>query len=62
MGNAVRVVLTATTAVLMLTTGVSPWIYVLALATLSVNRFLLAGLSAGLPRVVDGPLLLTANS
>jgi len=61
-GNAVRVVLTAVTAALMLTTGVTPWIYVLALATLSVNRFLLAGLSAGLPRVVDGPLLLTANS
>ncbi len=61
-GNAVRVVLTAATAVLMLTMGVTPWIYVLALATLSVNRFLLAGLSAGLPRVVDGPLLLTANS
>ncbi|WP_194521565.1 MFS transporter [Cellulosimicrobium sp. JZ28] len=61
-GNAVRVVITLGMAVLMLTGGVSGWIYALGLAALSVNRFLLAGLSAGLPRVVDGPLLLTANS
>ncbi len=61
-GNLLRVVLTATIAVVMLTSGVGPWIYVLALANLSVNRFLLAALSASLPRVVDGPLLLTANS
>jgi hypothetical protein len=37
-------------------------VYVLALVNLSINRFLLSALSAGLPRVVDGPLLLTANS
>ncbi len=61
-GNAVRVVITVGMAVLMLSGGVSAWIYALGLAALSVNRFLLAGLSAGLPRVVDGPLLLTANS
>jgi len=61
-GNAVRVVITLGMAVLMLTGGVSAWIYALGLAALSVNRFLLAGLSAGLPRVVDGPLLLTANA
>ncbi|GAA3816659.1 MFS transporter [Cellulomonas soli] len=61
-GNAVRVVLTLAMALLMLTGGVTVWISVLGLAALSVNRFLLAGLSAGLPRVVDGPLLLTANS
>ncbi|MCB7135784.1 MFS transporter [Cellulosimicrobium marinum] len=61
-GNAVRVVLTVAMAVLMLTGGVGAGIYALGLAALSVNRFLLAGLSAGLPRVVDGPLLLTANS
>lgn len=36
--------------------------YVLALATLSVNRFLLAALTAGIPRVVDDHDLLTANS
>nr|WP_286219414.1 MFS transporter [Paraoerskovia sediminicola] len=61
-GNAVRVGLTLTIALIMLTSGVGPWIYVLALVNLSVNRFLLAALSAAQPRVVDGPLLLTANS
>ncbi|MGW6129048.1 MFS transporter [Cellulomonas sp. NPDC055163] len=61
-GNLVRVALTLTIAVLMATSGVGPAVYVLALVTLSVNRFLLSALSASLPRVVDGPLLLTANS
>lgn len=66
LGNAVRLVVTAAMAAVMLTGGLDgpaeAWVIVLALAALSVNRFLLAGLSAGLPRVVDGPLLLTANS
>jgi len=61
-GNLVRVALTLVIAVIMLTSGVGPAVYVLALAALSVNRFLLAALSASLPKVVDGPLLLTANS
>lgn len=61
-GNVVRVVITLGMATLMLTGGVTAGIYALGLAALSVNRFLLAGLSAGLPRVVDGTLLLTANS
>jgi len=61
-GNAVRVLLTLAMAGAMLAGGVGGGIYALGLAALSVNRFLLAGLSAGLPRVVDGPLLLTANS
>ncbi|GIJ00610.1 MFS-type transporter involved in bile tolerance (Atg22 family) [Sediminihabitans luteus] len=61
-GNLVRVVLTLGIAAIMLVEGVGPWVYVLALVNLSVNRFLLAALSASLPRVVDGPLLLTANS
>jgi len=61
-GNAVRVVLTLAMASVMLAGGVGWAIYAIGLAALSVNRFLLAGLSAGLPRVVDGPLLLTANS
>lgn len=61
-GNAVRVLITGTMAALMLAQGVTPAIYVLGLAALSVNRFLLAGLSAGLPRVVEGDLLLTANA
>ncbi|MCR6688570.1 MFS transporter [Cellulomonas sp.] len=61
-GNLVRVGLTLTIALLMVTDGVGPAVYVLALVALSVNRFLLSALSASLPRVVDGPLLLTANS
>ncbi|HWJ84232.1 MAG TPA: MFS transporter [Cellulomonas sp.] len=61
-GNALRVLLTVAIGVLLVTSGVGPAVYVLALVTLSVNRFLLAAMSASLPRVVDGPLLLTANS
>ncbi|WP_277213852.1 MFS transporter [Isoptericola croceus] len=65
-GNGVRLVLTGAMAAVMLTGGLAgageAWVIVLGLAALSVNRFLLAALSAGLPRVVDGPLLLTANS
>lgn len=61
-GNLVRAVIALVIAVLMMTAGVGPAVYVLALLALSVNRFLLSALSASLPRVVDGPLLLTANS
>jgi hypothetical protein len=56
------VAITLVLATLLLTDGVGPAVYVLALVNLSINRFLLSALSAGLPRVVDGPLLLTANS
>ena len=61
-GNAVRVVLTLVLAGLLVTVGVGPAVYVLTLVTLSVNRFLLSALSAGLPRVVPGDQLLMANS
>lgn len=61
-GNAVRVPLALTLAVLMATTGVGPAVYVLALVTLGVNRFLLAALSAALPRVVPREQLLMANT
>lgn len=61
-GNAIRVVLGLTLAVLMATVGVGPAVYVLALVTLGVNRFLLAALSAGLPRVVPREQLLMANT
>src|SRR5699024_8991034 len=40
----------------------TPGVYVLALITLGINRFLLAALSAGLPLVVPKERLLTANS
>ncbi|HWS57396.1 MAG TPA: MFS transporter [Actinotalea sp.] len=62
LGNAVRVALALTLAVLMVTAGVGPAVYVLALVTLGVNRFLLSALSAGLPRVVPRDQLLMANS
>jgi len=39
-----------------------PLLYFLALATLSINRFLLAALTAGIPQVVDDEDLLTANA
>jgi MFS family permease len=61
-GNLVRTGLTLLVALVMATAGVGPVVYVLALVTLSVNRFLLSALSASQPRVVAGPLLLTANS
>ena len=61
-GNALRVVLGFTLAVLMATVGVGPAVYVLALVTLAINRFLLSALSAGLPRVVPRDQLLMANT
>ncbi|NYI39930.1 MFS transporter [Demequina lutea] len=39
-----------------------PFLYFLALLTLSINRFLLAALTAGIPQVVDDEDLLTANA
>lgn len=62
LGNAARVVLTLVLAVLMATDGVSVGVYVLALVTLGINRFLLAALSAAQPRVVPREQLLIANS
>ncbi|WP_374204967.1 MFS transporter, partial [Actinotalea sp. C106] len=62
LGNAVRVVLALLLAWLLVTVGVGPAVYVLALVTLGVNRFLLAALSASLPRVVPREQLLIANA
>lgn len=61
-GNAIRVVLGLALAVIMATVGVGPAVYVLALVTLGINRFLLAALSAALPRVVPREQLLMANA
>ncbi|AZM54324.1 MFS transporter [Streptomyces sp. WAC 01529] len=61
-GNLLRAVLASLTAVLMLS-GVPDWLfYVSALCVTAVNRFVLAGLSAALPRVVDADRLVIANS
>ncbi|WP_128377512.1 MFS transporter [Streptomyces cavernae] len=61
-GNLVRAVLACATAVLMVS-PVPDWLfYVSALCVTAVNRFVLAGLSAALPRVVDAERLVMANS
>ncbi|MFH9401683.1 MFS transporter [Streptomyces sp. NPDC017638] len=61
-GNLLRALLAAVTAVLI--TGDAPdWLfYASALCVTAVNRFVLAGLSAALPRVVDAERLVIANS
>ncbi|GAA0642803.1 MFS transporter [Streptomyces thermocarboxydovorans] len=61
-GNLLRALMAAVTAVLILG-GVPDWLlYVSALCVTAVNRFVLAGLSAALPRVVDTERLVIANS
>ena len=64
--NIIRAAVTLAIAGLLLTAPTGQelgWpVYVLALVALSINRFLLSALSAGLPHVVSGPLLLTANA
>ncbi|MFG2308969.1 MFS transporter [Streptomyces sp. NPDC048566] len=61
-GNLLRAGLACVTAVLMLG-NVPAWLfYVSALCVTAVNRFVLAGLSAALPRVVDAERLVLANS
>lgn len=61
-GNLARVGIALAIALILLTSGLGLAVYVLALVNLSINRFLLSALSASLPRVVGGRLLLTANS
>ncbi|GAB7102982.1 MFS transporter [Streptomyces phaeofaciens JCM 4814] len=61
-GNLLRALLASATAVLMVA-QVPDWLfYVSALCVTAVNRFVLAGLSAALPRVVDAERLVVANS
>jgi hypothetical protein len=61
-GNLLRALLAAATAVLMVS-HVPDWLYYAsALWVTAVNRFVLAGLSASLPRVVDTERLVLANS
>jgi MFS family permease len=61
-GNLLRAVLAAGTAALVLTAVPSWLFYLSALSVTAVNRFILAGLSAALPRVVDEERLVMANS
>jgi MFS family permease len=61
-GNLLRAVMASATALLILS-HVPDWLfYVSALCVTAVNRFVLAGLSAALPRVVDAERLVMANS
>ncbi|WP_033321292.1 MFS transporter [Streptomyces yerevanensis] len=61
-GNLLRALLASLTAVLIVS-NVPDWLfYVSALSVTAVNRFVLAGLSAALPRVVDSERLVMANS
>ncbi|MFD8641438.1 MFS transporter [Streptomyces zaomyceticus] len=61
-GNLLRALLAGGTAVLVLV-SVPDWLfYASALSVTAVNRFVLAGLSASLPRVVDAERLVVANS
>ncbi|NGO08820.1 MFS transporter [Streptomyces sp. HC44] len=61
-GNLLRALLASLTALLILS-SVPDWLfYASALCVTGVNRFVLAGLSAALPRVVDSERLVMANS
>ncbi|MFE5027626.1 MFS transporter [Streptomyces sp. NPDC056656] len=61
-GNLLRTVLASITAVLMLS-GAPDWLfYASALCVTGVNRFILSGLSAAMPRLVDAERLVMANS
>ncbi|MFF0287690.1 MFS transporter [Streptomyces sp. NPDC005262] len=61
-GNLLRTALACCTAVLILGTAPDWLFYASALCVTAVNRFVLAGLSAALPRVVDEDRLVMANS
>ncbi|MFF0079750.1 MFS transporter [Streptomyces canus] len=61
-GNLLRALLASMTAVLMLSHVPDWFFYVSALCVTAVNRFVLSGLSAALPRVVDEERLVIANS
>lgn len=61
-GNMVRLAIVGTIIAAVIWGAPQIVLYALALATLSVNRFLLAALSAGIPQVVDREDLLAANA
>ncbi|MFF1480654.1 MFS transporter [Streptomyces sp. NPDC058301] len=61
-GNLLRALLAGCTALLLLAAAPDALFYTSALCVTAVNRFVLAGLSAALPRVVDKERLVMANS
>lgn len=61
-GNLIRLALVGAIGASIILDAPKPLLYFFALATLSINRFLLAALTAGIPQVVDEEDLLTANA
>ncbi|MDR1151261.1 MAG: hypothetical protein LBK72_02075 [Bifidobacteriaceae bacterium] len=61
-GNVARGTLACVIGGIMATAGITVAVYVLALAALSISRFIGAGISSAQPRVVEPEALLTANS
>lgn len=61
-GSLLRALLACATALLILSPAPDWLFYVSALCVTAVNRFVLSGLSAALPRVVDADRLVLANS
>ncbi|WP_326774953.1 MFS transporter [Streptomyces sp. NBC_01445] len=61
-GNLLRTVLASVTAVMMLIDAPDWLFYASALCVTAVNRFILSGLSAAMPRLVDAERLVMANS
>jgi MFS family permease len=61
-GNLLRLVLCTATAGLVLLNVPTPVFFAAALLVTGINRFILAGLSAGLPQVVPDGLLVGANA
>ena len=61
-GSVLRALLALVTALLILSPAPDWLFYVSALCVTAVNRFVLSGLSAALPRVVDADRLVIANS
>lgn len=61
-GNLLRALMASVTAVLILGQAPDRLLFAAALCVTAVNRFVLAGLSAALPRVVDSERLVVANS
>lgn len=61
-GNLLRAVMATGTAALLLAEAPQWLFYLSALSVTAVNRFILAGLSAALPRVVDEERLVIGNS
>ncbi|MGY0068527.1 MFS transporter [Streptomyces sp. QTS137] len=61
-GNLLRALMASVTAVLVLGQVPDRLLFASALCVTAVNRFVLAGLSAALPRVVDSERLVIANS